>query len=344
MIRQTLLALFFAVPLVFFGDPMNDQQTAGNGDADRNPPALPLEPGSEAIILSASHLFVIEVAGMRGAAWARGADGMEHRSLHLDLRLVEKLKGAFQADAAAFSVDLPQKRENALTVSDYHGFWSHTEVEQGKRYLVASKGTARDLPALLQEPAIQALFDAALESDVKLVMTAEQRFGATIRGSANGRRVTAAQGLLKFAQENRTTERQLFSQYLWDRVSPAFHEAEEMVEPAVVALINAPDASIPLREALIYGVYDAVLSPEPSPAQVRFLRTLLELLLQPQASVMFDRMLQAPIYNLALPPERSPAVASDVIANAADRAKMAAVAARYPSGHAKAVAAWLAGQ
>ncbi len=320
---------------------MNELQNPGSGTSDQQPD-IPLEPGSDAILLSASHVFLIEVSGIQGAAWARDADGLEHRTLHLDLRLIENLKGSIHANkGSAFSVDVPQKREDALTVSDYHGFWSHAEIEQGRRYLVVSNGTNRDLPALMKEPAIRALFNAALEQDVRLVITAEQRFGGALR-KEDGQRLTAARGLLQFANERRATVRQLFSQYLWERIGPVYEEHEESLEPALIAIIGAPDSALPLREALVYGAYNAAVSPEASPQQARLLRAFLELLLKPEASAMFDRMLQVPIYNLAFRNEQPTRPAAEVIPSDAERAKMANVATGFPSARAKAVAGWLA--
>jgi hypothetical protein len=347
MTRKALVVLLFAIlPMAFYGDPMNDQENPASGQSDRNQPALPLELGSPALILSASHLFVIEVVKMSATPWAAGGDGLEHRSLHLDLRLVENLKGVLARNGDAVSVDLPQRRESALMVSDYHGFWSHTDVEKGASYLVAADGGGGGLQELLREPSIQALYPAALAADVRLAITAERQFGSTLRSAAGGGdRLTAARGLLKFTHERRTAVHELFSQYMWVRISPVYRVAEESIEPAVLEMIETSDSAIPLREALVYGAYDEVLSLGPTPPRSgRLLRALLELLLQPQASAMFDRMLQAPIYNLAFQPGRPPLPAGDVITSAADRNRMAAVAAGLPSARAKAVAAWLAGE
>ena len=320
---------------------MDEPQNPAGGTSD-SPPGISLEPGSDAIVLSASHLFLIEVLGMQGTAWARGADRLEHRTLHLNLRLIEKLKGAIRANKGdVFSVDVPQKREDALTVSDYHGFWSHAQIEQGRKYLVASNGRNEDLPALLKEPSIKGLFDAALEQDVRLTITAEQRFGGPLR-KENGQRTTAARGLLQFASERRAKVGPLFSQYLWERIGPVYEEGGESLEQSVITIIEAPDSALSLREALGYGAYDAVVSPEPSQQQVRLLRVFLELLLKPEAGAMFDRMLQVPIYNLAFRNERPTRPAAEVIASDAERSKMAAVATRFPSARAKAVAEWLA--
>ena len=322
---------------------MEEPQKPANGTSDA-PSGIALEPGSDAIVLSASHLFLIEVLGMQGTAWARGADGLEHRTLHLNLRLIEKLKGSIHANKGdVFSVDVPQRRENALTVSDYHGFWSHAEIEQGRKYLVASNARNGDLPALLKEPSIKSLLNAALEQDVRLTITAEQRFGGALR-KENGQRTAAARSLLQFANERRATVGPLFSQYVWERIAPVYEEGEESLEHSVIAIIEAPDSTLPLREALAYGVYNAVVSPEPSQQQVRLLKALLELLLKPEAAPMFDRTLQVAIYNLAFRNDRPTRPAAEVIVSDAERAKMAAVATQFSSARAKAVAGWLAGR
>jgi hypothetical protein len=344
MFRRTKAALASAIlALAAYGDTMNETQNTAN-DAGANHAAIPLEPGSDAVILSATHLFVVETLQMQGGAWARGANGLQHRTLHLGLRLVENLKGALRAkNGAEFALDVPQERESAMAVSDYHGFWSHARIEQGKSYLAASSGRGEDPAELMKEPAIRALFDAALEADVKLTIDAERRFGAALR-KENGQRVAAARDLLQFAGERRQSVRQLFSQYLWERVAPAFSEDEEALEPAVLRLVEAPDSSVPLREALVNGAYGELISPEPSPAQTRLLRALLELLLQPAAAPMFDRLIQVPIYNLAFPGGRAAHAAAELIADRDERARMAAIAAGFPSAKAKTVADWLNGR
>src|SRR5262245_15832767 len=139
-----------------------------NPDPPIEPDPLPHEPGSSAEPLAATHLFTAELLSTSDDPWVRAADGYEHRRLRLGLSLMARLKGRLRLlPGEEFGTEVPHRRENALVVSEYHGFWSHADVVVGGRYLVVAAGDGDDPAALMQEPDIKALLDAALAADVE---------------------------------------------------------------------------------------------------------------------------------------------------------------------------------
>lgn len=283
---------------------------------------------------------------MTPTPWVREPDGLERRSLSLRFRLLHNLKGRLRvAPGSVFEIKVPQERENALTVSDYHGFWSHNEPRQGQHYLVVSNGSGEDPAPLLEEPAIQDLADARLANDVRLADAAEERWGSALRPEtpAHQRRRAAAE-LLQYAYENRAAAQRLFAGYVWARVRHVYATAPEALSTQVFAIVSAADASIPLRQALINGSYEELIARRPAPEDVRkMLRVLLGLLQQKEAAPLFDRLLQSQIYNLLFQFGGAEARPADVVPDAADRAHMIAVIGRFTSQRAGEVRKWLMG-
>jgi hypothetical protein len=319
---------------------MNIDPKPPAGQGPVGPAVLPFEPDSRAEVLSATHLFTVEVVTESATPWAAGGDGLEHRLLHLGMRLLAGLKGSLGVRLGeAFDLDVEQRRENALMTSDYHGFWSHEEPKQGARYLVIAQGTGDAPAALLQEPAIRALLDAALAADVEAARAAEAKLG---HAPSDAARRKGARDLLDLARDQRSARRGLFGRYIWARVAPIYPGAEDTLLPAALAALQPKDATIELRDALIYGLYDAVLALGPTPERaVKLARPLLGLLLQPEAAPLLDRMLQVPIYNLVFRPGAAPLPVATVVPDPADRARMKAIADGFRSQRAHEIRDWL---
>src|SRR6185436_11872770 len=136
------------------GQLSTSRQHAGDGLGRPAPRELPHEADSPAEILAATHLFVVETIGIdRVEPWAEGPDGLQHRYLRLELRLQVPLKGKLAVPPGdKFFVPIEQTREDdGGSVSDYRGFWSHTMVEKGTRYLVMAKGDSVYAAVLMVE-------------------------------------------------------------------------------------------------------------------------------------------------------------------------------------------------
>src|SRR5436853_97698 len=140
--RQSIAALL-AVSVVV-STAAGAQRKASRRKPMSDAQVLPFEAGSRAELLSSRNIFSIEVVNLAPSPWKRDPEsGLEARNLHVEARLLTVYKGAAQS-AGPFKADLPQRREDALTVSDYHGFWSHQEIETGKQYVLFSNGTSTD--------------------------------------------------------------------------------------------------------------------------------------------------------------------------------------------------------
>jgi hypothetical protein len=320
----------------------NDAQSS---HPDAAQPHLPVEPGSTAELLAATHLFMVELLTQTATPWSGGADGLEHRRIDLELRLVEPFKGTLGVKPGeAFAVAVEQRREKGLRVTDYHGFWSHAKATAGARYLVVAGG-ASDAPAvLMQEPAIQQLLDAGMAQDVKGALAAEEAFAPELSSHDAAKRRAAAHGMLELALQHRAAYRGLFARYLWARIDPIYTSAEDEVLPGVFDLIGAKDATPELRSSLIADVYAGVLALGPTPERcARLLKQLFGVLLQPEAAPLHDYLLQVPIYNLIFQPGARPLSSSAVVPAGGDRDRLKTVVAGFRSSQAREILTWLAG-
>ena len=311
--------------------------------------ALPFEPGSLAELLSSSHLFTVEILSAQPTPWATGADGLEHRSIALSLRTLALLKGRLTVPAGeTFSVTVPQRRENALVGSDYHGLWSHASPEPapGVKYLVVA--TAADAaPAapssLLLEPACKMLHPADLASDVALAEQGEQHFQGALRAGGADAELNAASALLHFAGGQAAAAREPFSRYLWERIQPSVLRHAPGVRPALLTLLSGPATSPALRLTLLVGL-ERVL-PDVQASDPRFLRdaghTLATLLLEPAAKETHQRILTVSLFHLVFPDEVNAQVAAaDVLPDAAERGRVADVLRASRDARAQKLLAW----
>ncbi len=308
------------------------------------PGAMPVEPSSSSEILAATHIFTVELIEMSTTPWTRQADGLEHRQLRLQLALLERFKGRLALQPGGrFEVELPQRREDALTVSDFHGFWSHQELQKGSRYLVLSNGTTDNVAVHMKEPAITAMLAAEAASDVKLALAAEQRFQPALRPTEPlTRQQSAAVDLLKFAKEKCETSAGLFGRYVWSRVAPIYPSAEPSLLPLTLNLVEARNATVELREALLYGLYNEVGELTPlRERNIQLIRALLGLMLQPEAAALQDRLLQVPLYNLICGEGSNVPPAATVVPDASQRTRLKQAIAGFSSERAQEIGAWL---
>ena len=328
-------------------------QHAGDGSGRPGPPApreLPHEADSPAEILAATHLFVVETMGVdRTEPWTDGPDGLQHRHLRLEFRLQVPLKGKLAVPPGdTFFVPIEQTREDALgSVSDYRGFWSHTTVEKGARYLVMASGDSVYAAVLMVEPALKAVLDVAQAEDIEAAMAAEEKFGDRLRGAHGAdpaQAGAAALELLTWTHGQRATRRGLFGSYVWARVAPHYAAAETAIAAAATRIVDAPDARAELKAAFVYGLVDALLDVGPTEERrVALLRHLLGLLLQPAAASLHDHLAQTALYNLVFESGAPPPAAAVVVADGNARRQMAAVLHRMSYPRARELEAWLLG-
>lgn len=309
-------------------------------------PGLPHEPGSRSEVLSATHLFTVEVETVTATPWAVGPSGLEQRSLTLKLRLLDVFKGALrEKKGEVFEATVGQERESELVESDYHGLWSHTSPEPKKRYLVVAESAESRGAALVQDGPAKRLLAGELGGDVRFALEGETLFQERLHDpTGTARELAAARALLEHADESRSLARDVFGRYLWARVSPVFLASKDRPLVELLDLVTADDATLPLRAELCDGLYEATLALEPNPELSRkVVRALLTVLLEDEAKPLRHRLVNAELHPLVLDPDGRPKVpADDAVKSPADRAKLGAILTELRTPRATALAAWLA--
>lgn len=309
---------------------------------------LPREPDSAAELLSATHLFVVDIISLQATDWAFEEDGLEHRRLQMQLRLEQLFKGTIALDPGkTFTLEVEQRRESAFEVSDYHGLWSHVEPVPavGVRYLVIARAELTSPAELMQEGPCQRLLDVGSASDVELALGAEKRYDKVL--AEKGKEypeLDAARALLKFAADERVQAKDLFADYFWARVEPVFLQKAEDLLPHVLGLIMAADATIGLRRSLLYNLYQAVLLLEPAPDLVAtMIKALFSLLIQEEASQLHSLLIEVQLYNLIFRQEQPQFDVAMILPNQADRDQILTVLSGFDSDRSQALMAWLGG-
>lgn len=310
------------------------------------PPGLPVEPGSRSEVLSATHLFTVEVEAVTATPWAVAPSGLEQRSLTLRLRLLDVLKGALrEKKGEVFEAVVGQERESELVESDYHGLWSHTSPEPKKRYLVVAESAESRGAALVQDGPTKRLLAGELAGDVRFAQEGESLYQEQLReaGGTTGE-LAAARALLDHADASRGLARDVFARYVWARVAPVFLGSKDRPLVELLDLVTADDATLPLRAELCDGLYEATLALEPNPELSRkVVRALLTVLLEDEAKPLRHRLVNAQLHSLVLDPEGRPKVsAEDAVKSPGDRAKLGAILAELRTPRATALGAWLA--
>jgi len=309
---------------------------------DLGPGTLPHEPGSNSELLAATHLFVVRVSGAAATPWERGADGLEHQTLRLDLRLGRVLKGRVaRALGANFTVVAPREREDAATVSDYHGFWSHAEVEAGEERLVIAEGTGDDPATLMLEPAIRKMADAALVADVIAAQGLEQRYAAAL-AAGGGEASRAAEAALAQVDHGRAQCQGPLGRYLWARLSPVYAADEAAIRERVLTVALAKDTTPELRAAMVEGLFTATLDLAPEPERrIAVAGPLFRLLELPPGAISRDRLVQAVLFGLVFGTDHEPISATATVPDARERASVIAALSGMSGDRPMALAHWL---
>lgn len=326
------------------GGPMSCIDQNGDEDMSLHDDILPYEQDSTSEILSSTHLFLVEVVSIEEMPWSGGPDGLEHRGLGMDMKLLEVYKGTLDLEPdGVFHLEVEQRRESEFVESDYHGLWSHIEPAVGVQYLVFAIAQTQSPADCMQEDTCQRLYDGERTPEIRLAVEAERVFRDTYENQAlEDPELTAMIALIRFGQEHRVTGRDIFGRYLWARVSARFIQDEEHLFPEIQALIAASDAQIDLRTSLIYDTYDAVLFEKSnSEIYIKMLRTFFSLLLQAESEQLHEDLVNIYIYDLAVPAEgRKPRV-DRVLPDGEERDRIEIVLSKFDTDRAREVLAWL---
>lgn len=325
------------------GDSMITQTTmpdAGGGA----PVRLPFESNSTSELLSANHLFSIEIVSLQERPWATGADGLEHRQLEMSVRLLETFKGTLDGPAKqVFPLQVPQRRESEFVTSDYHGLWSHISPAAGTRYLVFADASSNSPAALMQEGPCRKLLGSEYLSDVRLAIHAESLFQHAAPSEEGASRAqSAVLALLHFSNEKRSQAKDLFERYLWARVNGGFQEKEPHVLSQILEMLAAPDATVEFRSELISAVYDATVDLQPDADLTRrVLRVFFALLLQKEAAPLQPGLVDVEIYGLAFENDKPAFSSASMFPEVREREHLRSVLAQFDSERAHELATWL---
>lgn len=358
--RRALLPLLVTVAIACGNSKTSPPQGLDQKDAmpmtsstSSPPPAasagsLPVEPASQAELLSATHLFSVEVLSARAQAWALGKDGLEHRVFQADLLLSSVAKGLFTVPAGqTFSAAIEQTREDELVGNDYHGLWSHVAPEPaaGVKYFVvsAAPGAAPMDPArLLQEPVCKRVLGPSSAADVALAEQGEAGFRSILAQGGERAGEKARTALLRFAGTRAASATGLFGRYLLDRVAPSI-EGDREVQGELLALLARPDASHELRLELLGAAEEVTADASVDHDFLRAAaRAFAGLLVEPRAAAAHVRIASVSLFQAVFPDEVTARLKpADVAADPAERAKIAAALRAVSHPHAAKLAQWL---
>ena len=299
---------------------------------------LAFEPESNSELLAARQVFSIEITRLDASEWKRDpASGLEVRELKLQARVLAVYKGAVQAPGSVAAV-LPQRREGALTVSDFHGFWSHQEPVAAAQYLVFSNGDSGD-PALLMADAHMADLlpaTAQLVEQIVLAIDIERRL-VPVDSRAK------AVEMLNAIYRQRAVADGLLGRYVCARLHPLFEQHEDAMQTAVMRVVGAEGTTDGLRETLVECLYDESAEQDVTEERAaRLLRKLLPWAGRKEAAPMLERMLQVHLYNLIFyRPGAAPLPVARVLPQAAERSALVQAFAAHPSPRQAEIVAWL---
>lgn len=309
---------------------------------------LPVEPQSTAEILSSTHLFTFEVLSAKASSWNRGKDGLEHRQVALELRLLKAFKGAFATNVGqTFPATVEQRREDAFQVNDYHGLWSHVSPEPapGVSYLALTTATSMTGPAdpgaLLKEPPCTALLAVEAATDITLAEEAEQHLRAAVKTGATEAETSIE--LLRFADRHASKAGGLFARYLWARIAPSMAGGPSALRTGMLSLLSKSETSGALRLGLLSDL-DEVL-PDITDTDAAFViqaaRALTAVLTEPRAAELHSRVANTSLYHLVFGDEQKAAFAAQqVVPDAAARLKVADVLRSIGTPQAHRLSAW----
>jgi len=303
---------------------------------------LPHEPGSTAELLAATHIFEIRPTAVETTQWKRGSDGLEHRELIAHLLLGPVFKGDVGlTPGGEFILRAPQVREDALTVSDWHGFWSQTELHVGESRIALAESPGSNPAELLLEPAIRELADATLGVDFTAAAQLESQYARKLRAddAAAG---SAALALLKQVADGRARYGGALGRYVWARIAPIYASNEATLQPAVLGIALAADTTSGLRLAMVMGLDQQLLNHESTPAQhAQLLGSLLRLLLLPQARPMREWLVQTVLPGQVFGEHGATVAAARIVPDAAERRRLTAAISAMPEQRAQDLVRWL---
>jgi hypothetical protein len=221
---------------------------------------LPHEPSSPAGLLSASHIFVVEVVGILsgGRAPLGGGPG----SVEMALRLESILKGRLDVGVGTVFLAAPRPADETGLHRD-DGLAPQVQPWIGGRYVVVARGpgTARTLVA---PRACRAVLPSSCAGDVAAAAEAQAAFADTTRSpTLADADLEACRELVRFAELRSNALHRPFAAFLLARLAPPLLRAYRSsprppatgpLVAALFALLSAPGLTGELRAHILGGV------------------------------------------------------------------------------------------
>jgi len=304
---------------------------------------LPFEPGSTSELLSATRVFAIELLSIDAKPFVMGSDGLEHRDLIMELRLLDLFKGTLDIQSSqSFDLKVEQRRESEFFVTDYHGIWSHLQPHVGDRYTVIADTFLTEPAMLLQEGPLQYLLDFSYETDVRLAIEAERLYQKTLVTNNGHGLYDASSAVITFTQSRRSDIKDVFGRYFWARVGPVFLSAPMDLLMNILSIILAEDTSHEARRSLISSLYEAILALEPNFDLLRaVIRAYFTLLLQNSASSLYTDLIEIYLYNLLFRNSKPLISAQRLFSDPDEQRNIQAKLMQFDSDRARRLLMWL---
>jgi hypothetical protein len=221
---------------------------------------VPYEPSSRAGLLSASHVFVVEVVGFRPGLSAVRQNGTP--TTDMALQIVCGLKGRLaQREGEIFFSAL--RMPSGTRKNRFDGLWPHAHPWLGGRYVVVAQGPD-PVRALAGARGCRAVLPPSHEADVRAVAEAQAAFARTTRKtSLADADLIACSELVSFAGARTHTLHRPFGAYLFARLAaPLLRAYRASPRPpatgplmaAVFALLSHPDATPDLRAQILEDI------------------------------------------------------------------------------------------
>ncbi len=289
-------------------------------------------PVSHSLILRATHVLVVEITASSPGPWLPPDAPAPLRTVHLDLRLTEVVKGDVQQRAGdAVKVDVKQV-DPAMTLGQVPGLWSSVPIDPGTKLVVFASTDSHDAGVIANEPAGLRLVPT--EAALADVHTAAQVSAAKLDLS----------GAVAQARPVAGTLTDLFSDYLWEQYSPSAMADPQKFDVAA-GFLEEPTLHLLARTALLMAMTTAVDAPEPPPLKQmdRLAVALFHLLAMREAAPQHDNLMSTYLPNLLSVDEPHARPPSEVFADyPAEKAKaLAAVSAYHGTESTAPLLAWL---
>jgi len=239
---------------------------------------LALRPESTSYILRATHIVEVALEMVQASEWQAVSPRLEHREVHLELKLVEIHKGTTRWQPGSVApMEAVQSRARIPREFSLPGVWSRFELTPGARFVIF---TVAGEPPFKVEAAETAVPD----------LRRAQRAG--VPELSLGETIAASLGELQ-------NWAYLFAQYLEARLPESFYQRFDDFE-VYLQSVEDPRLSAMARRMLIAAAYTKLMLYDPAPPTFinRLLETTALVLEAPYGASLREAVLETYLPNL----------------------------------------------